>query len=526
MLFNNKNIVLKEADKGAAIVVMDSTYYQSKMKTMLQDSAGYTQIDHNRDSSIINKIKDLTKTFSENLSKKETNFLTMFEYKTSNLYGLPKIHKCPSIIGQLKNHKGAVMNIPSPDDLSFRPIVAGPACPTNRLSELINVLLLPYVKYVKSYIRDDIDILNKLPDHLDKNETFVTFDVESLYSNIRHEMGLEALNYYIVKYENENIRIPKDFIIKGADLILNNNTFMFDSEHYIQVIGTAMGTKFAPNYATLALGYLEVKLYNQLRNHYSSYIANRFINNYFRYLDDCIVIYNKMNINSDDILELLNSLDTTINFKKELEGDSVNFLDITVCVKYDRTVSTDIYYKPTDTKQYLNFYSCHPRHTKNAVPFNLARRICTIVSDINVRNIRLEELTDFLTRRDYPCGIIKNGIDNARNISMDTLRTVKIKGKENILPLVSQHNPNVVSDYNDIKTIIKYLKECPSLKNVYKNSKLINSKRQPPNLKKIICRAAYGVNGDGGTVSRCNKPRCKLCCIIITGDTFYFDAIK
>ena len=46
--------------------------------------------------------------------------------------------------------------------------------------------------------------------------------------------------------------------------ILENNTFSFNSNFYQQTKGTAMGTKFAPVYATLTIGYLEVKLYEKV----------------------------------------------------------------------------------------------------------------------------------------------------------------------------------------------------------------------------------------------------------------------
>ena len=34
-------------------------------------------------------------------------------------------------------------------------------------------------------------------------------------------------------------------------------------------------------------------------------------------------------------------------------------------------IETDIYYKPTDSKQYLKFSFPSPRHTKVALPYNL-----------------------------------------------------------------------------------------------------------------------------------------------------------
>ena len=43
----------------------------------------------------------------------------------------------------------------------------------------------------------------------------------------------------------------------GIEIILNNNSFQFDNINYIQILGTAMGTKMAPTYTTLTLAYLE-----------------------------------------------------------------------------------------------------------------------------------------------------------------------------------------------------------------------------------------------------------------------------
>ena len=107
--------------------------------------------------------------------------------------------------------------------------------------------------------------MNALPATV-KDETFpASFDVESLYSNIPHELGIEAINYWLNKYpENIRARFSKKFILEGIELILNNNSFYFDVSFYRQIKGTAMGTKFAPIYATLAIAYLEEKLYEKV----------------------------------------------------------------------------------------------------------------------------------------------------------------------------------------------------------------------------------------------------------------------
>ncbi len=67
---------------------------------------------------------------------------------------------------------------------------------------------------MKSYVRDDIDFLKHIPDTIGENEVLVTFDVPSLYSNISHELGLEAISYWIDKMPHKiDSRFSKEFIM-------------------------------------------------------------------------------------------------------------------------------------------------------------------------------------------------------------------------------------------------------------------------------------------------------------------------
>ena len=49
-----------------------------------------------------------------------------------------------------------------------------------------------------------------------------------------------------------------------------------------------MGTKSAPVYVTLVIGYLEEKLYKQIHEIYGSQYAEELIHNWKRFLDDCL----------------------------------------------------------------------------------------------------------------------------------------------------------------------------------------------------------------------------------------------
>ena len=88
--------------------------------------------------------------------------------------------------------------------------------------------------------------------------SLVTFDVESLYTNIEHNLGIEAITYWLNQYRHEvNQRFTNEFITDAIKIVLENNTFFFNDEFYLQTSGTAMGTKMAPTYANLVLAYLE-----------------------------------------------------------------------------------------------------------------------------------------------------------------------------------------------------------------------------------------------------------------------------
>ena len=113
-----------------------------------------------------------------------------------------------------------------------------------------------------------------------------------------------------------------------------------------------------------------------------------------------------------------------IQFTIEYSDCSIPFLDIMV-TKRQTNIITDIFYKATDTHQYLNFKSCHPTHTKRNIPYNLARRICSIVTDENIRNQRLEELNVFLSAQKYPEKLILSAIEEAKKIPQEILETLE-----------------------------------------------------------------------------------------------------
>ena len=350
-LKNNTDIVFKQADKGGAFVIMDVEFYALKMQDQLKDETKYQMLKHNNDDEIKKKMIKIVKKYENCLTKKEFDFLTNFEHKTSNLYGLPKIHQSKEIEQEVQKGKSEYIHCPAPENLKMRPIIAGPTCPTHRLSNFVDIVLKPLTSKVKSFVRDDLDFLTHLPNELSFESMFVTYDVNSLYTNIPHKDGLLSVKYWIDKYpELIDPRFTSEFLMEAVNFILNNNTFHFDDNYYLQKCGTAMGTKMAPTYATLFMGYLEEKFYTEIEKRFDANVRLYFENNWLRYLDDCFIIWKNEFGEIDELHDILMNLHPAITFKWQTDPNKINFLDITV-IKEETNLKTDIFYKVTDTHQ-------------------------------------------------------------------------------------------------------------------------------------------------------------------------------
>ena len=89
---------------------------------------------------------------------------------------------------------------------------------------------------------------------------------------------------------------------------------------------------------------------------------------------------------------------TVCSFTIFSHGDdhhNVPFLEVMVSLN-NGTIETDLYTKPTDKHQHLLSSSCHPQHTKRAIPFSLALRIRRICSTDTNFTLRLNELRAYL----------------------------------------------------------------------------------------------------------------------------------
>ena len=109
----------------------------------LRDSTTYEVCeteDHNK------RVMELIKEYSDHntpdiLTKKENERIGDFVLTSGKFYCLPKKHKSKEIQKIMKETPTEYLKIPEPQMIPGRPIVGGPNCPTNKLSNLMDMIL-------------------------------------------------------------------------------------------------------------------------------------------------------------------------------------------------------------------------------------------------------------------------------------------------------------------------------------------------------------------------------------------------
>ena len=131
LLQNNQHIVVKPADKGSAIVIMNRTDYITEATRQLSDNKFYTKIPMDLTGLHIDKMTQTLSTMLRNDEIAQSVYCSLVpkDCKTPAFYFLPKIHK-QNIMG--------------------RPIISGNNSPTEKISAFVDEHIKQFVPSVKS----------------------------------------------------------------------------------------------------------------------------------------------------------------------------------------------------------------------------------------------------------------------------------------------------------------------------------------------------------------------------------------
>ena len=212
------DIVIKQADKGSAVVVIDREKYIDEAMRQLNDREVYIPLHSDPTAAMTKKINVRINKLRDDgyISDSTLQYLLInSDARAGRFYLLPKIHKtnCPG-----------------------RPVISGCNTPTEKISAFADHQLKPLVPQMSSYVKGTNDFLKKLKDmdEFPEGAILVTIDVVGLYPHIPHNEGLEAIRKILNTRTNQ--AIPTDDIVNLAELVLRNNNFEFDGKHFYKSV--------------------------------------------------------------------------------------------------------------------------------------------------------------------------------------------------------------------------------------------------------------------------------------------------
>ena len=440
-LIDNRTIIIKPADKGSMVVVMDLEQYLWEGHRQLNDKNYYIKLNK---PIYMETFKQITTIFNKIYEKKlinakQRNYLIgESEPRARRFYLLPKIHKDPS--------KWSIPFAIPPG----RPIVSDCSSETYRSAEYIDYYLNPLAKIHKSYIKDTYDFVEKIKNlTIPANAILFTIDVDSLYTNIETKEGIQAVKE--IFQNNHDKKRPDKELLQLLEINLTRNDFEFDDKFFLQIKGTAMGKKFAPAYADIFMASWETAALEK---------CSLKPLHYYRYLDDIWGIWTHSKKEFDTFLDTLNNHNPSIKLKATINKNSVDFLDTTTFkgpkFKSENKLDIKIYFKDTDTHALLHMSSYHPKHTfAGLIKSQLLRfhRICTQSDDFKRAT---KVLFQALSTRGYSRTFLRScfksflevkpilvgtALPFVTTFSPSTVRLVK-QIKNNLQNHIQKHQPN------------------------------------------------------------------------------------
>ena len=324
-------IIIKAADKGAGIVILNFTDYMKACYNHLlsslpkktndeEPSLYYKAVNELSLEEAKTKIIDVLKDALDKgtINKDEFSEMNPEEKNPAKFYCNFKVHK-------QNEHK----EVPP-----VRPIISGSGSITENISLFVEHYIQDIATNHESYLQDTphfLRIINKVNNgpKLSENSMLVTSDVIGLYQNIPQDDGSTALMEALEDRTDKTI--PSDFLVKLMDLIQRHNIFEFhDGQLWKQIIGVAMGTHPAPSYANI---YLDKRIDLKIRNLAKKYDknGNSSLQLFKRFLDDLIQIFRGTTKELHQLYEEINNIHPTLKFtmehttpKNELEEDRCN----------------------------------------------------------------------------------------------------------------------------------------------------------------------------------------------------------
>ena len=467
-LRSNSDIVIKKADKGTTTVIMNTKDKIQEGQVLLDDKNNYTPLT----TPMVKETARKTRVIIDDLHQ-GNHIDTMTKkwlLKTPNppripvFYTLTKIHK-PTLPG--------------------RPIISGCDGPTERISSFLDHILQPIAQAQKSYLKDTTQFINFIEKRtVPKKAILVSMDVSSLYTNIPQEEGINTVCEAYESFYKNDTPIPTHSLAGLLRLILQENSFQFREENYLQTHGTAMGTKVAVSFANIFMSAVETEIINKSKIKPLEWK---------RYIDDVFSLWDTQREEIDKFILEANRHHPTIKFTAEISDKETNFLDTTIYkgerFHKDSILDISTHFKPTEKFQYTHYTSCHAPGVKKGFIKGEALRLLRTNSSETKFEENICNFKSNLRVRGYPDYLVNKVLAEVKfKNRKSALEQKPQRMQSGLMPFVTQYNPSVPN----LKTILMskwhLIENQPLLREIYREPPFI-SYRKGKSLKDILVRA-------------------------------------
>ena len=303
----------------------------------------------------------------------------------------PSSNQPAQLYGTAKTHKFDSVGDITLQSLKFRPIIAQTGTYTYGAAQVIG-------EYLKPLIEDNIYIINNTQEFanmikneppLKDNEEYVSYDVESLFTNVPINDTIDYILQQI--YDNNKLPILCSKLIMKRLLykLTTESTFIFNGKYFKQTDGCTMGGPLSVIFSNIYMTKLEKDVVVPMKPKF-----------YRRFVDDSIT--KRVKHIPDLLLEGLNNYHPRINFTIEVQP--TKFLD-TMLIQQDKNISTRVYRK--ENKFPVHWSSKVPKkYKRNAINGDLSR--ASKISDNITEEITI--IKNKFIKADFPMKFINSVI--------------------------------------------------------------------------------------------------------------------
>lgn len=213
--------------------------------------------------------------------------------RAPRFYGLPKIHKA---------------------DNPLRPIVSAIGSPTYSLAKFVTSIISPLMGNTSSFVKNSRHFSEVVSsESITDNEVMVSFDVQSLFTNVPVGHTLQIIQERLLRDETleDRTTLTADQVILLLSICLKTTYFVYHQQYHEQRDGAAMGSPVSPVVANIYMEHIE----EMAMQHSPSPL--RF---WRRYVDDTFCFLQRSSV--DGVLNHLNSISPSITFTVEQETES------------------------------------------------------------------------------------------------------------------------------------------------------------------------------------------------------------